>query len=202
VATRRGKDEQDLTPDELAPSAEEAGGAIVVTGILGDSPNADNVRLYLDVAFSRLYEIPREAIIRRTNVPAGQSPLGVDCSALLVRKGTVLTVQSIDTRRIEDEFLAGDFTAPGSFDPILPAGGKAIVRTRAPLCEPSEILCQTEFRKCKTGVVMCRTERSVCFGGCSGGGGTAFPPCPTHSELNCPSSEICLTEVPALCPPR
>jgi hypothetical protein len=205
MATQRGKGDKDLTPDELAPSAEEAaGGAIIVTGILGDSPNPDNVRLYLDVAFSRLYEIPREAIIRRTAVPAAQSPLGVDSSALLVRKGTVLSVQAIDSRTIEDEFLAGDFTAPGSFEPIAPVGiGKAIVRTRAPLCEPSEILCPSEFRNCPTGVLRCRTEHTICFNKvCQPGGGFTFAPCPTHTELNCPSSEICLTERPAFCPPR
>jgi len=108
-------DEPDLTPDELAPSAGQEHETIPVFGILGESPEPHRVRLFLDLEFGTYYDIPRDSIVRREKMPAQGSPLGVDSSLVLVRKGTPLAVHRVTSRPIEEEFLAGDFTAPGTF---------------------------------------------------------------------------------------
>jgi hypothetical protein len=109
----------DLTPDALAPSGGEPAGAFPVTGILGESGQSGSVRLFLDTGFSTFYDIPREAVLRREKIPAERSPLGVDSTLLLVAAGTHLVAHRAVSRRIEDEFLAGDITASGSFAPSL-----------------------------------------------------------------------------------
>jgi hypothetical protein len=106
----------DLTPDGLAPNPDEPPGRVLI-GILGESANPENVLLYLDLALQKRYEIPKDAILARQNLPAAQSPLGVDASAIRVRADAALRLQLDQPRQVEDEFLAGDFTAPGSFTP-------------------------------------------------------------------------------------
>src|SRR3954451_2110686 len=125
LAERRKPNEKpDLTPDELAPAAgDQPPDAVPIYGILGESPLASNVRLFLDVGLSTYYDIPVEGIVKREKVPADQSPLGVDSSLLFVLKGIQLTVHHVETRSVEEEFLSGDFTAPGSFTPTAAAGG-------------------------------------------------------------------------------
>src|SRR4051794_16778612 len=107
-------DDLDLTPD---PAAEGGKGqeTMSIEGVLAEGAEAGNVRLYLDLGFETYYDIPREAIVQRDRVPAERSLLGVDTSRLLVRRGTSLVVHRVATRPVEEEFLAGDFTAPGSF---------------------------------------------------------------------------------------
>jgi hypothetical protein len=143
MAERR--DKQDLTPDELAPAPGERGESLTIVGVLGESTEADQVRLFLDVQFRTYYEIPRDAILRRTRVPAERSPLGVDCSAVVVRRGTELAIHRTATRRVEEEFLAGDVTAPKTFTPVVqphcpsqPAAQPSAqcVFTRFPICSP------------------------------------------------------------------
>src|SRR4051795_8450603 len=124
LAERRKPNEKpDLTPDALAPAAgDQPPDAIPIYGILGDSPVASNVRLFLDVGLTTYYDIPIEGIVKREKVPADQSPLGVDSSLLFVLKDIKLTAHHTKTRTVEEEFLSGDFTAPGSFTPD-PGGG-------------------------------------------------------------------------------
>lgn len=110
----------DFTPDELAPDPNEPSGRVLI-GILGESPNPDSVVLYLDLGLQKRYEIPKDAILGRQKIPAAQSPLGVDASMIRVHPGAALRLQLDQPRNIEDEFLAGDFTAPGSFTPTLPS---------------------------------------------------------------------------------
>src|SRR4051812_6992597 len=117
AAKRQGQGKPDLTPDALAPGPDEAAAAMPVTGILGDSPDDEHARLFLDLRFSTYYDIPRDAIVQREQLPAERSPLGVDSSLLLVRKNTQLEVHRVASRSIEHEFLAGDFTASGTFHP-------------------------------------------------------------------------------------
>lgn len=107
-------DKPDLTPDALAPAPGTTTDAIPVRGILGESTDPDCVRVFLDAGFGTYYDIPREDIVHREALPAERSPLGVDGSLLLVRAGASLIVHRVAVRAIEHEFLAGDFTAPGT----------------------------------------------------------------------------------------
>jgi hypothetical protein len=107
-------DDLDLTPDPAADGGGE-GEAMPIEGILAEGTDPDDVRLYLDLAFETYYDIPRDAIVRRDRVPAERSALGLDASRLLVRRGTPLVAHRASKRPVEEEFLAGDFTAPGSF---------------------------------------------------------------------------------------
>jgi hypothetical protein len=165
VATRKPNEKPDLTPDAAAPPPGEPPDTIPIYGILGESGIADSVRLYLDRGMQTYYDIPIEGIAGREKIPADQSPLGVDSTLLFVQKGIRLVVHHTDTRTVEDEFLAGDFTAPGSFTPApggpepgggLPGGGIGI---------PASELCATNIA-CDTvlgcGVVGPRTIATVC----------------------------------------
>jgi hypothetical protein len=114
----------DLTPDTAAPPPGEPPDTISIYGILGESGIASSVRLYLDRELSTYYDIPIEGITGREKVPADKSPLGVDSTLLLVRKGIRLVVHRVDSRTLEEEFVAGDFTAPGSFTPPAAAAGQ------------------------------------------------------------------------------
>jgi hypothetical protein len=114
-----------LSPDPSAPSpGEEAGRAIA--GILGESGDADSVRLYLDLEFTKSYEIPREAVVKREKVAPAQSPFGVESSIVWVRPATVLKLRTSAARPVEHEFLAGDFTAYGSFTPVAGYGHQPV----------------------------------------------------------------------------
>jgi hypothetical protein len=175
--TARGK--QDLTPDELAPAPDESGGALTIVGVLGDSPDADSVRLFLDAQFQTYYEIPREAILRRTRVPAERSPLGVDCSAVVVARGTELTVHRAVTRRVEEEFLAGDFTAAGTFTPRSHGVGTQ-QQPPGPSVNCGSALCITDALTCPP------TGRCITFG----------PNCPVTRDPGCQgtlASNCCFT---------
>src|SRR3954451_11356325 len=159
LAERRKPNEKpDLTPDELAPAAgDQPPDAVPIYGILGESPVASNVRLFLDVGLTTYYDIPIEGIVKRDKVPADQSPLGVDSSLLFVLKGIKLTVHQVQTRTVEEEFLSGDFTAPGSFTPD-PGGGPA-----APpgIPQPISQICVTAIA-CPTRLVaLCRPSLGV-----------------------------------------
>jgi hypothetical protein len=193
---RTARAKQDLTPDELAPAADERGEALTIVGVLGESSDADAVRLFLDAQFQTFDEIPREAILRRTRVPAERSPLGVDCSAVVVPNGTELTVHRVATRRVEDEFLSGEFTTPGTFTPRTHGVGTHEVPSH--LCPPSQDICFTDPLVCLPTVPRCvtfevgcqvthdpaceRTLASICCG-------TGAPACRTI--LNCPSFDFC-----------
>jgi hypothetical protein len=179
LAERRKPNEKpDLTPDELAPAAgDQPPDAIPIYGILGEGPVASNVRLFLDVGLTTYYDIPIEGIVKREKVPADRSPLGVDSSLLFVLKGIKLTAHHTQTRTVEEEFLSGDFTAPGSFTPApgVPQPGpgvpQAIPTLAATVCRPSlGIAC------------------------------TFAPPCQIVSRIPCPSVQPCLTHAPQFCP--
>src|SRR4051812_15890961 len=179
LAERRKPNEKpDLTPDELAPAAgDQPPDAVPIYGILGESPVASNVRLFLDVGLTTYYDIPIEGIVKREKVPADRSPLGVDSSLLFVLKGIKLTVHHTETRTVEEEFLSGDFTAPGSFTPApgVPQPGpgvpQAIPTLAATVCRPSlGIAC------------------------------TFAPPCQIVSRIPCPSVQPCFTHAPQFCP--
>ena len=118
----------DLTPDAAAPPPGEPPDSVPIYGILGESGIASSVRLYLDRGLSTYYDIPIEGIVGREKIPADKSPLGVDSTLLFVRKGIRLAVHHVDTRSVEDEFLSGDFTAPGSFTPA-PAAAPGLAPT-------------------------------------------------------------------------
>jgi hypothetical protein len=113
-------DDLDLTPDPAAEGG-GAGEVMPIEGILAEGSDPDSVRLYLDPAFETYYDIPRDAVVRRDRLPAERSSLGLDSSRLLVRRGTPLVAHRASTRPVEEEFLSGDFTAPGSFraEPML-----------------------------------------------------------------------------------
>src|SRR3954469_3682508 len=116
-------DKPDLTPDAGAPApGDEPPPSVQIYGILGKSPVASSVRLFLDVGLTTYYDIPIEGIVKREKVPADRSPLGVDSTLLFVLKGVKLVVHHVDTRTVEEEFVSGDFTAPGSFTPAASAG--------------------------------------------------------------------------------
>ena len=128
--------EPDLTPDAPAPRPGEARGAQVVVGILGESGNPDAVRIFLDLTFRKSYDVPRSAILRREALTAERSPLGVESSMVWIAPGTLLTLEYSEPRRVEEEFLAGDFTVPNTFVPIEAAGRLLPVRrTRPPICD-------------------------------------------------------------------
>jgi hypothetical protein len=203
VADRKN-DKPDLTPDAAAPPPGEPPDTIPIYGILGESGIASSVRLYLDRSLSTYYDIPIEGIAGREKVPADKSPLGVDSTLLLVRKGVRLVVHHVDTRSVEDEFLAGDFTAPGSFTPdpggqapggvgipvseICPTNiGCTFVacgggpRTIATVC--TQIGCPTQLLGCGT-----RTAATRCF---SVAGCTQIPGCGTAT-----AATVCFSRVP------
>jgi hypothetical protein len=192
---RNKPQDRDLTPDPLAPAPGEESEGLVLVGILGDSTVADNVRLFLDVDFRKYYDIPRDAITKRETIPADRSPLGVDASAVWVAAGTNLVLHQSESRKVEDEFLAGDFTAPGSFTPVegpaIPRPGPQ-PRTLDTLC--TQINCPT--RVCPTRLLGCGTQigcpRTV-----------SCPPrtsrcpetqlCPPTQLLGCASQAVCPT---------
>jgi hypothetical protein len=158
VAPPRRK--QDLTPDELAPAPGERGESLTIVGVLGESTEADQVRLFLDVQFGTYYEIPREAVLRRTRVPAERSPLGVDCSAVVVRRGTELAIHRTATRRVEEEFLAGDVTAPSTFTPVGVPGFLAMTPlyvSAGGLCGSGVVICPSIVAACESWVCITRT---------------------------------------------
>src|SRR4051794_26479594 len=148
LAERRKPNEKpDLTPDDLAPAAgDQPPDAVPIYGILGESPLASNVRLFLDVGLTTYYDIPIEGIVRREKIPADRSRFGVDSTCLWVLKGIKLTVHHADTRTVEEEFLSGDFTAPGSFTPD-PGGGPQ-APPGVPL--PASQLCASQI--CATNI--------------------------------------------------
>jgi hypothetical protein len=173
-----------LSPDPSAPSpGEEAGRAIA--GILGESGDADSVRLYLDLEFTKSYEIPREAVVKREKVAPAQSPFGVESSIVWVRPATVLKLRTSAARPVEHEFLAGDFTAYGSFTPV--AGNitdNLVAITIRPFTR-IETVCDTRnVRVCPASrVVNCPTLPSGCpviseCGPCR----SDFVRCPIQSE--------------------
>jgi hypothetical protein len=185
----RGKstDKPDLTPDALAPApGDQPPDAVPIYGILGKSPVASSVRLFLDVALTTYYDIPIEGIVKREKVPADQSPLGVDSSLLFVLKGVKLVVHHTETRTVEEEFLSGDFTSPGSFTP-----DPGVVQPGLPQGLPSEICrsnlgCPTRF------IEICRPSLGITC--------TFNPPCGIRSFEPCPSVQLCRTRAPQFCP--
>jgi len=186
LAERRKPNEKpDLTPDALAPAAgEQPPPSVPIYGILGESPLASNVRLFLDPALTTYYDIPIEGIVKREKVPADQSPLGVDCSLLFVLKGIQLTAHRTDTRTVEEEFLSGDFTAPGSFTPD-PGGGPQ-APPGFPL--PPSQLCATNLGCPTQAPFLCRPSLGIAC--------TVAPPCGLVSVNPCPSVQPCLTHLP------
>jgi hypothetical protein len=186
---RSARGKQDLTPDELAPAADERGDALTIVGVLGESTDTGSVRVFLDAQFQTYYEIPRDAILRRTRVPAERSPLGIDCSAVVVRRGTELAVHRAETRRVEEEFLAGDFTAPRSFTPVenIPPPGPI-----------SAVGCPSDTEVCATGIFGCPppTLEFGCFLTRQIGCGPSRLLCPITVDINnCPV----VTRAPSLC---
>ncbi len=163
---REGSD-PDLTPDPVAPPAGEEPGRMIV-GIVGESEEDGAIRVYLDVEFSKSYDIPADAILRREQLEPQASPLGIASSAVWVRTDTPLKLRQTKTRRVEDEFLAGDFTAPGSFEPLPDAvlGRQPIqitLLTRQIRCSWNDA-CPTG-RGCSE-IGPCGTRLSLCFGAC------------------------------------
>jgi hypothetical protein len=200
----RGKSsgKPDLTPDALAPAPGDAPpDTIPILGILGKSDLASNARLFLDVGFSTYYDIPVEGIVEREKVPADRSPLGVDSSILFVRKDIQLVVHHVESRSVEQEFLAGDFTSPGSFTPgpgpQAPGGPIGGPITAATVCTqlgcPGPATAATvcsEFG-CPTQPVVCRPSLGIVC--------THFQPCGLPSAPPCPSVQPCQTH-PPFCP--
>ena len=137
MADRRSSNKPDLSPDAAAPPPGEPPDTIPIYGILGESGIASSVRLYLDRGMSTYYDIPIEGIAGREKVPAGRSPLGVDSTLLFVRKGIRLVVHRSQTRSVEEEFVAGDFTAPGTFTATPAAGLPLDLRRSATASLPS-----------------------------------------------------------------
>lgn len=166
-----GSNDQDLKPDALAPAPGEEGARLIV-GVLGESDAADSVRLYLDLEFRKSYDVPADAIVRRQQLTAEQSPLGVESSALWVKPDTTLKLRQTEARRVEDEFLAGDFTAAGSFVP----GPDTTVGPRPQqLLRPSvQVICPSLPGGC---------PNTAPWGGCASG----IVRC---SALGCPSQQI------------
>jgi hypothetical protein len=229
VAERGGSnDKPDLTPDAAAPPPGEPPDTIPIYGILGESGIASSVRLYLDRGMATYYDIPIEGIAGRDKIPADRSPLGVDSTLLFVRKGVQLVVHHAETRTVEDEFLAGDFTAPGSFSPA-PGGaaaGDALMPTTTITIRPTLGFTCTMFRpQCPGGdltevvsapprcpsVQTCRTLLQF---GCPPL--LSAPPncpsvipcrtqmrfgCPRSAPPRCPTVQLCETQVRFGCPP-
>jgi hypothetical protein len=188
MAERGRNAKPDLTPDALAPApGDPPPDTIAIYGILGKSPLASNVRLFLDVGFTTYYDIPIEGVVEREKVPADKSPLGVDSTLLMVRKGIQLVVHHAETRTVEEEFLAGDFTAPGSFAPA--AGGLGGGFEAHPM--PPSQLCATNIACPSQIIVVCRPTLGIA---CS-----ALQPCGV-SHNPCPSVQPCHTH-PPFCPP-
>jgi hypothetical protein len=201
---RRGRTEgggdggHDLSPDALAPKPGEEGARLLI-GILGEGGDGDSVRLYLDLEFRKSYDIPREAVLRRERLSADQSPLGVESSALWVRPDTVLTLHQTETRKVEDEFLAGDFTAGGSFaaqaagpqvggvamTPHVTIASCGVVGCPQPTLAPT--ICPSDLDACPSRLQPCISRM----------------PCPTTLPVRCPSILIrCPTLAQPFCPSR
>src|SRR3954453_1422250 len=176
VERRKPNEKPDLTPDDLAPAAgDQPPDAVPIYGILGESPVASNVRLFLDVGLTTYYDIPIEGIVKREKVPADQSPLGVDSSLLFVLKDIKLTVHHTQTRTVEEEFLSGDFTSPGSFTPD-PGGG--------PQAPPGIPQLPTQLCGFPTqAATVCRPSLGIAC--------TFNPPCQIVSRIDCPSLQGC-----------
>jgi hypothetical protein len=180
---------------------------VPIYGILGKGPVASSVRLFLDVGFTTYYDIPIEGIVEREKIPADKSPLGVDSTLLMVRKGIQLVVHHTETRSVEEEFLSGDFTAPGSFtpDPGGPVGGIGV----HPM--PPSQLCATNIACPSQIIVVCRPTLGIACSALQPCGVSHNPcpsvqPCHTHppfcpvlSRIPCPSVQPCHTH-PPFCP--
>lgn len=167
-------DDLDLTPDPLAPADAGASDLVAIEGLLGEGPDTNAVRLYLDLGFHTYYDIPRESVVRRERVPAARSAFGVDASLLLVRRDTSLVVHRVSSRSVESEFLAGDFTAPGSFSTASATGARA--------AQPMHIPSYTIH-----GYVCCASPTSGCFALADTGGGhpTGGGPCTLAPRQPC-----------------
>jgi hypothetical protein len=205
---KRNRSDQDLTPDALAPAPGEEQEGLVLVGILGDSTVADNVRLFLDVDFRKYYDIPRDAITKRESLPADRSPLGVDASAVWVAKGTKLVLHQSETRNVEDEFLAGDFTAPGSFTPVegpaIPRPGPA-PRTLDTVC--TQVNCPTRLLGCGSRLACpprtldCPETQLGCPNTLAGCPRPTIVSCPSVS-VRCPISQVQVCVSNLRCPTR
>jgi hypothetical protein len=200
---RQGGSGDDLTPDPLAPKPGDEGARVIV-GILGDGDDKDAVRLYLDLEFQKSYDIPREAIVRREKLAPEQSPLGVESSAIWVRHGTVLKLRSSEARPVEEEFLAGDFTAPGSFSPPAGPGPGGPIRptiqptmicpTRfGPCLSAAATQCPTRDERCVSGIVACASHEIVC---------RTQPVQCRVTVIGCPSANIRCPSVTSICVSR
>lgn len=167
----------DLSPDALAPGPDDEGARLIV-GILGDSGDADTVRVYLDLEFSRSYDVPRAAVLRRERLGADASPLGVESSAVWVAADTLLVLRQSKARRVEEEFLAGDFTIEGSFTPV---ESFAVVRPPRRSLDPDCDIGRTANPAFPSCAWKCPSTTPECQGGtihpavCGGGG--SFSPC-------------------------
>jgi hypothetical protein len=202
---RKPRNDNDLTPDAGAPAAgDQPSGSLVLSGILGESTVADHVRLFLDTGFTKYYDVPADAIEKREQLPAERSPLGVDSSIIWVAKGTDLVLHQTETRKVEDEFLAGDFTDAGSFVPAEVGG--AAVTTIVTTCRPTLGIACT-ITTCETGAActhICgdlpgptgtfRCTQIRCPIGHTGWRGCSVVGCPPHSLATiCPTQQVCPT---------
>jgi hypothetical protein len=205
--SRRSGDAGDLTPDALAPQPGEEGARLLV-GILGEGPDTDTVRLYLDLEFRKSYDIPTEAIVRREKLTPEQSSLGVESSAMWVRAETTLKLHQTETRKVEDEFLAGDFTAPGSFQPRPEVPGIPLPEQIRTLDSCGIVACGPRTVD-SCGIVACapRTIESCGIVPC----GSAVDACPSRvpdwcqpRTPDCPFSPLprCRTPLPIRCWPQ
>jgi hypothetical protein len=203
---RRSKAKPDLTPDAAAPPPGEPPDTIPIYGILGESPVASSVRLYLDRGMSTYYDIPVEGIAGREKVPTDRSPLGVDSTLLFVRKGIRLVVHRSHTRSVEEEFVAGDFTAPGTFT-ATPAAHLP-PRVVTPIVFASlGFTCTLLTPGCPagtavTGTVVTGTVFTLAFTLAIGTCPSAYP-CHTHAHVACPPASA-LDRCPTvrICPTR
>ena len=187
---RSASDKPDLDPDPTAPApGDEPPDTVPIYGILGKGSDASSVRLYLDVGFTRYYDIPIEGIVEREKVPADRSPLGVDSSLLLVRKGVELVVHHAQSRSVEEEFLSGDFTAPGTFSPAAAgAAGAGVGGPGAGLAPTAATVC-TQLNCPNTIATIC-TQLGPCP--------THQQPCGTHTRAFI-CTELCHPTVPIAC---
>lgn len=184
-----------LVPDPSQPAPD----AVVLHGYVGNSPDPNNLRLYLDHELKSHVEIPEAEVLHSEQLPDDQGTL------VWVTKTLSLPLHSTHSSDVQAQFLTGGIAAAH-----MPSSGPADMAVQLPHIQPTPAVsivfhCQTRFRPCWTPpetIFHCQTRFIPCMTPpetiiqCH----TVHPPCFHPTPLGtCPITlPFCRTEA---CPP-
>jgi hypothetical protein len=156
-----------LNPDPAEPPRQ----AVKLFGLPGDSPDADDTRLWLDVGLTSYVDVATDAILYSKTLPDDAGTI------LWVETGTQLSYGSVTSFTAQADFLAGSITAThlsgaiagvgteGGLDPrLVSLGGQLCVAVTAhhPCALPSHANCPSISTPCPTGPGLCQSMQLPC----------------------------------------